>query len=223
MVTLRRYWLLEGEVGRRSLSKRSQIGGVRRSASHGPARLLRHRAGHRSSTIESAFRLRETTFGTRGWFRPVSCRPAGRQRRGIYARSRPRRAVRRSLRSNRCSADLGAGIRAPNRPSAGIAVLWSSCIPSLDDAELLDESNRYRGAYQVAFESVRDYDTGRHNFHRWEAEMQQRIPGFTARTASDAARVSRLDQQRRRCAVLHAVHPGRQRRTQDIPARHARR
>ena len=43
---------------------------------------------------------------------------------------------------------------------------------------MLEHPSRYRGAYQVAFEAVRDYRTGRHNFHRWETEVQQRIPGF---------------------------------------------
>ena len=38
----------------------------------------------------SAFRLRETTFGTRGWFQRGSSRAGGRQHRGIHARSRPR-------------------------------------------------------------------------------------------------------------------------------------
>ena len=32
--------------------------------------------------------------------------------------------------------------------------------------------------YQVALEAVRDHSDGRHNFHRWEAEVQQRIPGL---------------------------------------------
>ena len=70
MATLRRFWSLEGEVGRRSLSKRSQIGafGAVRHMGRldyfgiGPDTDLDNRA---------AFRLRETTFGTRGWFRPV--------------------------------------------------------------------------------------------------------------------------------------------------------
>jgi hypothetical protein len=71
MVTYRRYWSLEGEAGRRSLSKRSQIGafGAVRDMGRlsfyglGPDAILGNRA---------AYRLRETTFGTRGWIRPVS-------------------------------------------------------------------------------------------------------------------------------------------------------
>ena len=50
--------------------------------------------------------------------------------------------------------------------------------PVLDNPNSLDDLSHYRGAYQLAFESMRDYDSGRHNLHRWEAEVQQRIPGF---------------------------------------------
>ena len=44
-----------------------------------------------------------------------------------------------------------------------------------DDGENPDS---YRGVYQVALEAVRDHESGRHDFHRWETETQQRIPGF---------------------------------------------
>ena len=40
------------------------------------------------------------------------------------------------------------------------------------------DDDSYRGTYQVALEAVRDHSEGRHNFHRWEAEVQHRIPGF---------------------------------------------
>ena len=67
MVTVRRYWSLEGEVGRRSLSKRSQIGAF--GAVRHMGRLDYFGIGPQSLFDDrSAFRLRETTFGTRGWF-----------------------------------------------------------------------------------------------------------------------------------------------------------
>ena len=50
--------------------------------------------------------------------------------------------------------------------------------PVMDDSAALDESGSYRGAYQVAFEAVRDHESGTHDFHRWETEVQQRIPGL---------------------------------------------
>ena len=49
--------------------------------------------------------------------------------------------------------------------------------PALADP-LLEAADNYGGTYQVALEAVRDYDHGRHNFQRWETELQQRIPGF---------------------------------------------
>ena len=130
MFTLRRYWSLEGEVGRRSVSKRSQIGGVRRSARHGTARLLRHRAGHASSTIERLPAARNDLVGTRGWFRPV---PAVRLGGSVAAYmpdlGRGREPVMRSIEVG-VRRSVGARIRRTNRHSAGIAALWSSCIPS---------------------------------------------------------------------------------------------
>ena len=64
----RRYWSLEGEVGRRSLSKCSQIG-VFGAVRH-MGRLDYFGIGPtQSSTDRSAFRLRETTFGS-AWMVP---------------------------------------------------------------------------------------------------------------------------------------------------------
>src|SRR5215203_3154594 len=68
MFTLRRFWSFEGEIGRRSLSRRSQIGAfaVVRDMGRldyfgiGPGTDLDNRA---------AFGLREMTWGARGWFR----------------------------------------------------------------------------------------------------------------------------------------------------------
>jgi len=178
MVTVRRYWSLEGELGRRSLSKRSQIGafGAIRHMGRldyfgiGPNTVFENR---------SAFRLRETSVGTRGWFRPVPAVRIG----GSVAAYMP---------------DLGRGTH-PSVPSIE-EVFEPAAIPGFAAeptfgryrgfVELThpgsetfggtDEPNGYRGSYQVALEAVRDHDTGRHDFHRWETEVQQRIPGFKA-------------------------------------------
>ncbi len=106
---------------------------VRRGASHGQARLFRHRAAHRLDD-RAAFRLRETTFGTRGWFRAGSRRSGRRQHRGLHARSRPRARARRSVRSKRCSRqrrcpdfDAEPTIRQISR------LCRASCIPCCDN------------------------------------------------------------------------------------------
>lgn len=172
MVTVRRYWALEGEVGRRSLSKHSQLGvfGAVRHMNRldyygiGPTTVVDTR---------SSFRLRETTIGTRGWFHPLPALRVG----GSGAIYKP---------------DLGPGthhsVPSIEEVFPAASVPGFSAEPTFGRyrafAELLypvvsasDESG-YRGAYQVALEAVRDHDTGRHDFHRWETEVQQRIPGF---------------------------------------------
>lgn len=49
--------------------------------------------------------------------------------------------------------------------------------PVMADPESTDATG-YGATYQIALESVRDQDSGRYNFHRWETEVQQRIPGI---------------------------------------------
>jgi hypothetical protein len=177
MVSIRRYWSLEGEVGRRSLTQRSQLGvfaGVRHMNrldyfGIGPDTIFDNR---------SAFRLRETAIGTRGWFRPV-------------------RAVRLGGSLTAYKPDLGPGAN-PSVPSIEDRFL-ASVVPGFSAepmfgryrgfAELVypaapavvrnqESPDSYRGAYQFAVEAVRDHDSGRHDFHRWETEVQQRIPGL---------------------------------------------
>ena len=175
-VTVRRYWLLEGEVGRRSLSKRSQIGAF--GAVRHMGRLDYFGIGPNTVFEDrSAFRLRETTFGARGWFHPAPPVRIG----GSVAAYMP---------------DLGRGAH-PSVPSIE-EVFAPASIPGFaaeptfgryrgfvefthagsDTLGTADQVDGYRGAYQVAFEAVRDHDTGRHDFHRWETEVQQRIPGL---------------------------------------------
>lgn len=176
MATLRRFWLFEGEVGRRPLSKRSQIGAfgaIRDMGSLdyfgiGPDTDLDNRA---------AFRLRETTFGTRGWFRPV---PAIRVGGGISA-YKPDVGPGNSRSIPQIEAVFTDG-SAPGfspEPTFGRYRGFVEFLhPVIDNPDSLEDLSRYRGAYQVAFEAVRDHGSGRHNLQRWEIETQQRIPGF---------------------------------------------
>lgn len=176
MVTVRRYWSLEGEAGRRSLSNRAQIGAFG-AIRHMP-RLDYYGIG--PSTLfddRSSFRLRETTLGTRGWYRPVPAVRVG----GSVAAYLPDlgRGANPSVRSIE---EVFAATSIPGfaaEPTFGRYRGFVELLhPVLDDPDTLDESDSYRGAYQVALEAVRDHDSGRHNFHRWETEVQQRMPGF---------------------------------------------
>ena len=176
MVTFRRYWSLEGEAGRRLLSNRAQIaafGAVRDMGrvhyfGIGPDTLLANRA---------AFRLRETTFGTRGSFRALPAVRLG----GSIAGYVPDLGSPRSNRLRSIESVFTDGSIPPigNEPAFGRYRGFVELMhPVIDEAEMLENPGRYRGAYQIAFEAIRDYQTGRHNLHRWEAEVQQRIPGI---------------------------------------------
>jgi hypothetical protein len=176
MVTVRRYWALEGEIGRRSLSNRSQI------AAFG---LVRHMPrldyfGIGPDTVfedRSAFRMREHTFGTRGWFRPAPAVRLG----GTIAAYMPDlgRGANPSVRSIE---EVFTESSVPGFDAQAMFGKYRGFVefqyPVLDEPDTLGEPASYHGAYQLALETVRDYDTGRHDFHRWETEVQQQIPGF---------------------------------------------
>ena len=176
MFTLRRFWVLEGEVGRRTLSKRSQLtgfGAVRHMGrldyfGIGPDTVLENRA---------AFRLRETTFGTRGWFRPTPGVRVG----GSISAYKPDLG-RTDSSTVRPIESVFTDVSVPGLAAEPLFGRYRAFVelhrPSASDASL-EDTNEYRGAYQLAFESVRDHDSGRHSLRRWEAEVQQRIPGFT--------------------------------------------
>jgi hypothetical protein len=176
MMTFRRFWLFEGEVGLRSLSKRSQFGAF--GAVRHMGRLDYFGIGPNTDLADrAAYRLRETTFGTRGWFRLV---PAVRVGGSISAYmpdlGRSNSSTIRPIESVFTDGSLPGF---SNEPIFGRYRGFVELVhPVLENPNLLDDLSHYRGAYQVAFESVRDYDSGRHNLHRWEAEVQQRIPGF---------------------------------------------
>jgi hypothetical protein len=176
MMTIRRYWSLHGEVGRRSLSKRSQVaafGTVRHMG-----RLDYFGLGPQSAFDDrSVFRLRETTFGTRGWFRVMPAVRLG----GTIAAYMPDLGPGVSP-TARSIEEVFAPASVPGFDAAPAFGRYRGFVelmhPILDDSDTLDESDSYRGAYQLAFEAVRDLESGRHDFHRWEAEVQQRIPGL---------------------------------------------
>jgi hypothetical protein len=175
MVTVRRYWSLDGEVGRQSASRAARLGvfaGVRHMN-----RIDYFGIGpHARFEDRSAFRLRESTFGTRGWVRPVPAVRLG----GSAAIYLP---------------DLGTDAH-PTVPFITV-VFPESTVPGFSAeptfgryrgfVELIhpavsDEDDAaftgYRGAYQVALEAVRDHDSGRLDFHRTEFETRHGMPGI---------------------------------------------
>jgi len=176
LVTVRRYWSLEGEVGLRSLSKRSQIGAF--GAVRHMGRLDYFGIGpHTIFDDRSAFRLRETTFGTRGWFRPVpAVRLGGSAAAYLPDLGRGASPSVRSIEEVFTEASVPGFSAEPTfgRYRGFVEFLY----PAIADSGRIDESDSYRGAYQVALEAVRDHGSGRHDFQRWETEVQQRIPGF---------------------------------------------
>jgi hypothetical protein len=176
MVTVRRFWSIHGEVGRRSLSKRSQIAGfgtVRHMSrldyfGIGPESIFEDR---------SDFRLRETTFGTRGWFQAAPAMRVG----GSVAAYMPDlgRGASPSVRSIEEVFTPASVPGFDSEPTFGrYRGFVEFAIPSVAQPATLDESGSYRGAYQLALEAVRDHTSGAHDFHRWEAETQHQIPGF---------------------------------------------
>lgn len=176
MYTVRRYWGLEGEVGRRSETKLSQAGvfAMLRDMTRidfygiGPDSLEEDR---------SNFRLQEWVLGARGFF-------------GLN------KALRFGGGASFYEPDIGPG-ESPSVPSIelvfpvsevpggfeevtygrfrGIAQLVHPVLPG---ADLVGEPAKYRGEYQVAGEANLSFDPGNHTFYRWEAGVQQRIPGF---------------------------------------------
>ena len=176
MVTLRRFWSLDGEVGRRSLSKRSQVaafGTVRHMG-----RLDYFGLGPQSSFDDrSVFRLRETTFGTRGWFRVNPAVRVGGSVAAYMADLGPGTSP-----SVRSIEDVFARASVPGIDGDSTFGRYRGFVelvhPTLDTPDTLEDSSHYRGTYQLAFEAVRDIESGTHDFHRWETEVQQRIPGF---------------------------------------------
>jgi hypothetical protein len=179
MVSVRRYWSLEGEIGRRSLTKRAQIGVF--GATRHMNRLDYFGIGSATALEDrSSFRLRETSMGTRGWFRPIPAVRVG----GSVAMYKPDLGpgANRSVPSieERFSSNAVPGFSAEplfSRYRGVVELVYPAIRVVMRDNQ---EIEGYSGAYQAAVEAARDHDSGRHNFHRWETEVQQRIPGFGA-------------------------------------------
>jgi hypothetical protein len=177
LVSVRRYWLLDAEVGRRSLSQRSQIG-VFGTLRH-MGRLDYFGMGPQSAFDDrSAFSLRETTVGTRGWYQVASAVRVGGSAAAYIPDLGPGVSpVVRSIEEVFTPASVPGFDSAPTfgRYRAYVDVRH----PTVADPVLLDDSRSYRATYQLAVEAVRDHTSGRHDFHRWEVGTQHQIPGFT--------------------------------------------
>ena len=176
IMTVRRYWAARGEAGRNFQHKRSQVGvfgGVRHME-----RLDFFGIGPGSSVDNrTAFRLRESTAGIRAAHFLTPVLRLG----GSAAAYVP---------------DLGAGnhpgipavdtvFAVAEVPGIGAQPTFARyrafaelVYPAVSDIRNPVPSERYQGTYQLAFESIQDRDTGLHSFHRWETELQQRIPGI---------------------------------------------
>ena len=178
MATFRRYWLLEGEVGHRAHSNRAQIGafGVVRDM----GRISYYGIGPDTVTSRrAAFGLRETSIGTRGWIRPTPAVRLG----GSVAAYMPDIGPSNSSRIASIESVFG-DTSVPGLAAAPTFGRYRGFVefshPSTNDSVPPEDANRYGGAYQFAFEAVRDHESGRHNFHRWETEVQHRLPGLRA-------------------------------------------
>jgi hypothetical protein len=175
MVTVRRYWSLEGEVGRRSLSQRSQIGAF--GAVRHMGRLDYFGIGPQSVFKDrSAYRQREHTFGTRGWFRVAPAVRVGGTVAAYMTDLGPGRSPTvRSIEEVFNPTDVpGFNAQQTFGRYRGFVEFTN---PRIADEAL--EAEQYRGRYQFAVEAVRDHSSGStNNFNRVETEVQQRIPGI---------------------------------------------
>ena len=174
MVTMRRYWSLEGEIGRRSLSKRSQIGAF--GAVRHMGRLDFFGIGPQSAfENRSAYRQREHTFGTRGWFRVAPAVRMGGTVAAYMTDLGPGRSPKvRSIEQVFTPAEV-PGFNAQQTFGRYRGFVEFTNPPVVDEAL---EAEQSRGRYQFAVEAVRDHSDGANNFNRVETELQQRIPGM---------------------------------------------
>jgi hypothetical protein len=174
MVTVRRYWSLEGEIGRRSMSQRSQIGAF--GAVRHMGRLDFFGIGPQSVFEDrSAYRQREHTFGTRGWFHVAPAVRVGGTLAAYMTDLGPGRspAVRSIEEVFTPAAVPGFNAQQTFGRYRGFVELTN---PTVVDQAL--EPEQYRGRYQFAVEAVRDHSEGANNFNRLETDVQQRIPGI---------------------------------------------
>jgi hypothetical protein len=174
MVTMRRYWSLEGEIGRHSLSKRSQIGAF--GAVRHMGRLDFFGIGpHSVFEDRSAYRQREHTFGTRGWFRVAPAVRIGGTVAAYMTDLGPGKSPKvRSIEEVFTPAEV-PGFNAQQTFGRYRGFVEFTSPPVVDEAL---EAAQPRGRYQFAVEAVRDHSEGANNFNRVETELQQRIPGI---------------------------------------------
>jgi hypothetical protein len=174
MVTMRRYWSLEGEIGRHSVSKRSQIGAF--GAVRHMGRLDFFGIGpHSVFEDRSAYRQREHTFGTRGWFRVAPAVRMGATVAAYMTDLGPGKSPKvRSIEEVFTPAEV-PGFNAQQTFGRYRGFVEFTSTPVADEAL---EAAQPRGRYQFAVEAVRDHSEGANNFNRVETELQQRIPGI---------------------------------------------
>ncbi len=175
MMTVRRYWAVRGEAGRNFQYKRSQLGvlgGIRHME-----RLDFFGMGPRSSADNrAAFRLRESTIGVQGaHFVTSAVRLGGSALIYVPDLGTGRHEGIPAIERVFTAAEVPGLTAQPTFARyRGFAEL---VYPAVSDIRNPLPSEGYQGTYQLAVESIQDQDTGRHSFHRWETELQQRIPG----------------------------------------------
>jgi hypothetical protein len=182
IVTIRRYWLLQGEFGRRSLSRRSTLGAF--GAVRDMNRIDYFGIGTATALADrSAFSLRETTVGARGSHRPIPAFRFGGSA-ALYVSDIGRGANQSvpSIEQRFVESTVPGGFsveRTFGRYRGFVEFMYPAA-PAPERINDIAESLQYRGIYQLTAERVRDHKDGTFNFHRWESEMQQRIPGLRA-------------------------------------------
>ena len=173
-VTFSRYWLIEAESGYQTHKSRLGLFGNMRNMTE----LDFFGIGSDSARDNrSNYRLRETSFGTRGWFRP---RPDMRlggfaevYSPALGASSDPVSSIEKVF----PPADV---------PGFGADPLFTRyrgylevTHPTLADPAGPDAPYKaHQGTYQLAVETVRDHDGGLFNFHRMEAEVREQFAGL---------------------------------------------
>ncbi len=217
IMTVRRYWTVAGEIGRRSSSKRSQLGvfGAVRDMNRinffgiGPARVVR-----RSRVIPSARNdVRHTRLASGDAYREVGRQclalSAGHRTRGQSQRTVDTRQIPGIGRSRGLFS--GTGIRQIPR----VCRIHLSRPGSRFGRRYRQLSRRVSGGAGICSRSRQRPSQLSSLGNRSTAAYSRLLSG----TAPHAARFPRVDQHWRRCAVLHALHARRQRRVEGVPAR----
>ena len=158
-VTFAGYWAVEAETGYQThKSHLALFGGVRNMNE-----LDFFGIGSKSDRAsQSDYRLRETSFGTRGW---VRVRPNIRVG-GIALMYSPQ---------------LGSGsdaLRSIEKVFTSSEVPGFGAEPLFTRYRAFVEVTRHQSTYQFATETARDHDGGQYNFRRVEVEAQEQVGGL---------------------------------------------